>query len=533
MRGTIRFEIPSLRGKLGLTAFAALLATAIVTTLLLLTAGAANDVVQTARLSQERSRIYLQIQSAASDYQHASFTAIRDDSEPVLRRVAETRTRMENLLAEANRLPVEDPDDIAGSARVEARVLDLIDHFAHSDELVARVNRQWREAGGQAALREANIISTPIYTLRETLLAEITRSDAKVAAATKEARSLIESAIIASFIALAVALAASLTVIILMQTRLHPGLRKLGEGAQAFGEGDLDHRIALKGEDELAQLGSTFNAMAQTISDKQDALREVQAGLENTVAERTHELEEANAKLSTADERRRAFFAEISHELRTPLTVIKGEAQVAMRTSGHKDFDLHGSFDRILEQTELLTRMVNDLFLIARAQAGRLPLQRRMLNLRNLAERVTADLGNLAAENGGEIRLEDGPDVLAFVDPDRVKRALLALTENALVHCQPGVKIAVAVTEENGQASISVSDDGPGLDFAQSEQLFERFRRGNSDAKGSGLGLSLVHALAAAHGGVATLHPSEAGGTRAVITFPAAMEQAIDEREVA
>jgi len=309
-------------------------------------------------------------------------------------------------------------------------------------------------------------------------------------------------------------------VMALLQTRLRPGLRKLEEGANAFGNGNLDHRIELGGSDELARLSTAFDAMALTISEKQQALREIQLGLEDAVASRTAELELAHAKLSEADERRRGFYAEISHELRTPLTVIRGESQVALRAADRPGFDPHEPFERILEQTELLSRMVSDLFLIARAQAGGLPLQRETLDLRTIARCVVDDLQNLASESGGAICLARGSGALASVDADRVKRALVALVENALVHCQEGVKIRIVIEEDAEFASICVHDNGPGLDFANAEQLFERFKRGNSGARGSGLGLSLVGALASAHGGTASLHPRPSGGTCAKISFP-------------
>lgn len=520
MKGTIRAGLTSLRGKLGVASFAALVTTGLLAGMLLLTAGAASDVVASARLAQDRSRIYLQLQSAATDYQHASFTAVRDPSPLAARRATETRTRLENLLAEANRLPTADAGDRQASVRIDRQVTHLIDHFAHSDEIVQSVNRQWRENGGRAALREANRLSAPIYTLRETLQAEITRGDGKVAVATRQAQSIIDTAVIASLAALVLAFGFSLIVMMLLQTRLRPGLSRLEQGATAFGQGRLDHRIGLPGNDELSRLSGAFDAMARTIAEKQAALRQVQVGLEKAVALRTAELQQANAKLSEADQRRRAFFAEISHELRTPLTIIRGETQVALRAADKPGFDPHEPFDRILEQTELLGRMVNDLFLIAQAQAGGLPLQREVLDLREIAGRVVGDLQYLAAESGGALCLAKGPGVIASVDPDRVKRALLALIENALVHCQKGVKIKVEVVEDEDYASICVHDNGPGIDFAQADQLFERFQRGDSGAEGSGLGLSLVNALVSAHGGKASLHPRATRGTCAKISFP-------------
>lgn len=515
------FGLLSLRAKLAIAAFVALAATVAVTALLVMTANAAYHVTETAWQAQQRSRVYLQLQAASTDYQHASYAAIRQDDPLLQRRVTETRARMENLLAEVTRLPVSDAADRAGNRNVRDQVAELIVHFSHSDQLMQRVNQQWRQNGGAAAMREASRISAPIYVLRETLLREITRGDSQVSAATDQAYTLINRAVWAACAALLLALVSSILVMVLLQTRLRPGLASLEQGVAAFGKGDLTHRIGEHGTDELAKLARAFNTMAQTIADKQAALHKAQQGLEQTVAERTAELRAAHDQLAEADERRRAFFAEISHELRTPLTVIRGESQVAQRVLAGDDHELSGTLDRILDQTNLLTRMVTDLFLIARVHSGGLRLEPEMTGLRALAGGVAGDFENLAAEGGGSIRLAEGVEVMAMVDPGRVKRALLALVENALVHCPSGANIVVGVEAAGDMVTISVADDGPGVDFAQADRLFERFRRGTSSAKGTGLGLSLVSALATAHGGSASLGPAQGGGTRACLHLPA------------
>src|SRR5690606_11728086 len=175
--------------------------------------------------------------------------------------------------------------------------------------------------------------------LQDTLQGEIRRGDWTVAEATRSAQSLIRSAVVGALLGLAVALAFSFVVHLLLHLRLRPGLRRLEEGAQAFGAGQLAYRIRLAGEDELGRLAGAFDTMAETISNSQHELRAIQAGLEQAVAASTAELRQANAELSAADECRRAFLADVSHELRTPLTVIRGEAQVALRLVDNPSFD--------------------------------------------------------------------------------------------------------------------------------------------------------------------------------------------------
>lgn len=518
--GQGRFGLSSLRGRLGAAAFAGLLTTGILTALLLLTANSANEVVSAASLSQDRSRVYLQLQSAATSYQHASFASVRDPGEETQTARTEERNRLENLLKEANRLPADDILEREASSRIARQVEALILHFDNSEQLVASVNQAWLESGPRASLEVANRISEPIYQLRDTLQTEITRGDGKVAEATNNTRSLITTAILASFIAIIMAIGFSLTVIALLQVRLRPGLRKLEKGAKSFAQGDFDHRISLGGRDELTQISNAFDTMAKSLGQKQNELLKVQLDLERIVASRTDQLRQANVKLSAADERRRTFYAQVSHELRTPLTIIRGEAQVALRTADHSDFAPQESFERILDQTQHLRRMVDDIFLIARAQAGGLPLQVEALDLNIIASRVAADFENLATERGGSICMIPGPLSIVAIDPERLKRAMAALIENALVHCQEGVDITIRVNSCDKSASISVCDNGPGIKSSQTTQLFERFERGATKAKGTGLGLSLVSALAEAHGGTADLAPNPKGGLCASMHFP-------------
>lgn len=514
-----RLPFASLRARLSAAAMAGLITTVSLAGLLLLTAWSASEVVTSARLMHERVSVYTRIQDAARDYQGASYRSVRETGPQAQRKVVETRARLEVLLARAARLPAFDRRDREAQALVARQGRALVDQYRHPDRLVAGVNRKWREEGSRAAMREVERLTQPMLALKGTLTSEIERGDSRMSAATGDAQRLIGLAVVASLAGLILALAISAVGEFLLRTRLRPGLSRLEAGAEAFGSGQLDHRIALDGRDELARLSRAFDTMAATIQDKQEDLREIQHGLERAVAERTEELQQANAKLAAADELRRAFLADVSHELRTPLTIIRGEAQVALRTADQQ-FDTQESFARILEQTEDLSRMVNDLFLIALAEAGRLPLDRKVLDLRELGARLAGDFETLAFEMGGTIRALPGPPVFATVDSCRLRRALSALVENALRHCPRGVSIVLETRSTGDGVAISVSDDGPGLDFAKAHELFERFRRGETRGEGSGLGLSLVHALVQAHGGRTELTARHGGGTVATMFFP-------------
>lgn len=513
----------SLRGRLSATALAGLTTTVVLTALLLLTAGSAREVVSTAQRTHERVRIYSQIEDAAQAYRTSSYANVNSPGPAAAQAVIDTRGRLQELLDEADRLPAADARERAASERIARAGRMVVEHFRDPAALAARVDRVdyiYRTQGAMPARREVVRITRPLETLKNTLDREIQHGNWAVAAATKDARTLTNTAVYASVGGLFLALIFSLAVQYLLQARLRPALRRLEDGARAFGQGDLDHRVGLAGRDELSRLSSAFDAMATTIAEKQEALHRIQHGLERAVAERTEELEHANAKLAAADERRRTFLADVSHELRTPLTIIRGEAQVSLRTMDRSGFDPQEAFERILQQTHDLSRMVDDLLVIALAEAGRLPLERDVLDLRQLGARVAADFETLVTEMGGSIRAVPGAAVFASVDRDRLRRALAALIENSLRHSQRDVAVTVATGVGGEFATIAVSDNGPGLDFERANHLFERFHRGETRGEGSGLGLSLVHALVLAHGGRTELAPRPGGGTVATLYFP-------------
>ena len=519
----------SLRGRLSATALAGLATSVVLTVLLYLTASWANDVVNTAQRTHEQVRVYSLLQDAARDYQVASYARVNEPETASQKSVDTARIQLENLLDEVERLPKADERERSVNQLIILQGRALVEHFRDPAALVARVDRVdriYRSLGSQSAIREVARITRPVNTLQETLNSEIKRGNGAVASATRHAQSLISAAIYASIGGIVLALLFSLAVQYLLQARLGPALRRLEAGVIAFGRGDLQHRVGLSGRDEFARLSDAFDSMAATISEKQDALRQIQHGLERAVAERTDELEQANAQLAAADERRRAFLADVSHELRTPLTIIRGEAQVALRTCDGTWVEPQEAFERILQQTHDLSRMVDELLVIAVAEAGHLPLEREVLDLGELGAQVAVDFETLVTEMGGTIHSVPSHAVIAYGDRDRIRRALAALIENSLRHSPVGVDITVETFAARNHVAICVRDNGPGLDFAQANRLFERFHRGETRGEGSGLGLSLVKALVLAHGGHTELAPHPAGGTVATLYFP---QPAIDK----
>jgi signal transduction histidine kinase len=326
----------------------------------------------------------------------------------------------------------------------------------------------------------------------------------------------------AAFLGLSAVLLMTAALTLTLLRRLKTGLERLELGGRALGAGELDHRIALGGRDELAALSGVFDAMAEELQRQQAALKAANSNLEAAVAERTSDLSRANSSLAEEDRRRRAFMAYVGHELRTPLTIIRGEAQLALRGADARAVDPTPVLGRILEQTRDLERLVDDLFLIARAESGGLKLHKRLTDLGELTRRVAGDFEALAAEDHAVIRATPSAVVEALVDPDRVRQMMAALIDNALRHTRPGVKVDVTADTCDGAPRITVRDDGPGVPAGQAEDLFTRFRRGaDARGQGSGLGLAVVRALAEAHGGSAGIDSPQGGGACVWLRFPA------------
>jgi two-component system, OmpR family, sensor kinase len=530
MNKTMKLTFASVRMKLAVTAAAGLILLALMTILVLQTTHAAQDVVTEAQSSHERLRVFARLQTSGNLLQSLTYEAVRVDDEEKSRALQAARADFADALSRVGNLPQRTPAERETIRRVEDQGRAVLELFDQGRAIVAAVDEQWRARGSKAALEEIQKLSEPYKTFVKMVHTEIARGDDELARSTRRAMALQRTAGRVAVAGLALGLGISISIFIVLMTRLGPGLKRLEQGARAFGAGDLAHRVSLQGRDELAQLATSFNSMAQELSEQQAALHQVQAGLEKAVASRTAELEKANTALSEEDGRRRAFLADASHELRIPLTIIRGEAQVAMRNSERGTVDAIEVFSHILEQTRHLTRLLDDLFLIARAEAGGLRLNLIELDLADLVCRVANDFSTIACESGATVRARASGPLLVVADPDRIRQALAALIDNAMRHTRAGVNILVEARREHNTIAISVADDGPGVDPSLASELFGRFKRGPGRGEGSGLGLTVVRALTEAHGGTATLVNGANGGARATLQLPAGL---ISRRAVA
>jgi two-component system OmpR family sensor kinase len=227
------------------------------------------------------------------------------------------------------------------------------------------------------------------------------------------------------------------------------------------------------------------------------------------------------------EERMRAFVADASHELRTPLASIRGYSELSLRalrqsTPEEVAQTTEQSLERIQAQSLRMTTLVEDLLLLARLDEGK-ELVYGAVDLTRLAIESVADAQAAGPEHRWQVEAGEEPVVVAG-DAARLHQVAANLLANARVHTPAGTRVTVTVAVEDGDAVLRVHDDGPGIDPAVADALFERFARADvSRARqtgGTGLGLSIAQAIVSAHHGTITAH-SEPGSTTFEVRLPA------------
>jgi signal transduction histidine kinase len=258
----------------------------------------------------------------------------------------------------------------------------------------------------------------------------------------------------------------------LLSRRMSTPLSKLAKAAHAIGAGDLSVRVAVEHHGEVRELEQAFNTMAED--------------------------------LSHADDLRRNMTADIAHELRTPLSVIRGKLEgivdgVYPATQQH--------LNPVLEETELLTHLVEDLRLLALAEAGQLPLEKRQLDIVDLLRDAQVNFTPQADDRGVSLRLDVPPELpKVAADWRRIAQILSNLLTNALRHTPQDGSVTLAVRLRDNQIEVSVRDTGTGIAEQDLPYVFERFWRRDKartrSANGSsGLGLAIAKQLVEMHGG--------------------------------
>ncbi len=298
----------------------------------------------------------------------------------------------------------------------------------------------------------------------------------------------------AGLIAAAVSGAVALLLAWLLSVRLSKPIQALTRAAGKMAGGDLAQRVQVQGRDELASLGQAFNSMATS--------------------------------LEKAEQSRRAMTADIAHELRTPIAIQRAHLEALQ--DGVYELTPE-NLQPVIESTQLLTRLVEDLRTLALADAGELQIEKAPIDLAGLTARVVDRFCPEAERRNIQLRFDDlSSDPAATVQGDaiRLEQILNNLLSNSLRHSPDGGTVLVRRVVQGAWHEIHVSDSGPGIAAEDLPRIFERFYRADRarsrEQGGTGLGLAIARQLALAHGGDLTAGNRPEGGAEFVLRLPAA-----------
>lgn len=228
------------------------------------------------------------------------------------------------------------------------------------------------------------------------------------------------------------------------------------------------------------------------------------------------------ARLRAALRTQRQFMADASHELRTPVSVIRTAAEVALSRERRTESEYRDTLTIINSEGERLSRLVADMLVLARADAGGYPLRPVDLYLDDIVAECRRAVDVLAVERGVTVRSGSTPEVPFRGDEDLLRQLILNVLQNAVQHTPSGGLVSIDVALERERISIRVADGGSGIPPADRERIFDRFvqldaaRRGT----GTGLGLPIARWIAEAHAGTLVLEESGPGGSRFCVSLP-------------
>ena len=229
------------------------------------------------------------------------------------------------------------------------------------------------------------------------------------------------------------------------------------------------------------------------------------------------------SRLEAASRTQREFMADASHELRTPVSVIQTAVEVTLEQPVREDGEYRDALTIVNEQSTRLSRMVEDMFVLARADAGGYPLARGLLYVDEIVAECARAVSVVAAMRDIQLKTKLQPDVSVNADDGLLRQLLTNLLDNAVRHTPSRGSVTIAVNRDAGVAIITVADTGPGIPAADRERVFERFVRldpARSATSGAGLGLPIARWITEQHGGTLALEENAAGGRLFIVRLP-------------
>jgi heavy metal sensor kinase len=280
---------------------------------------------------------------------------------------------------------------------------------------------------------------------------------------------------------------------LLAQKSLEP-VTAIAEQAARIGATSLHERVPVHNpRDELGRLATVLNSLLE--------------------------------RLDRSFEEQRRFTADASHELRTPVAIISGEAELALSRETRSPAELRDALARVRAESDRLKKIVDDLFLLARAEAGDPIVVPREVYLGEVAADSVRAVRSLAEQKTVKLAFE-GPDDLPFRgDEALLRRLFVNLLDNAIKYTPAGGDVTLSTEQRNGDYLVAVTDSGPGIPPEAQPHIFDRFFRADRDRResatgGAGLGLAIASWVAQTHGGKLVLERSDASGSRFVVRLP-------------
>lgn len=255
-------------------------------------------------------------------------------------------------------------------------------------------------------------------------------------------------------------------------------LHAVMDAADRVAEGDYAVRVPEYGAPPMRALAHSFNTMTERLQD--------------------------------ADRLRRDVMADVAHELRTPLSVLQGRLEGLIDGVYPRD---DRQLSELLEETHVLSRLIEDLRTLALSDAGALPLEKEPTNLVDLVKEVVRSMQPEADRKSVSLSVNALNDsAIVDLDPVRIREVLTNLLSNALQHSTPGGSVTVSVSDKEGSVAVTVRDTGEGMSPQEVARVFDRFYKGEG-SRGSGLGLSIAKSIVTAHGGGITASSELGKGT--------------------